>query len=107
MKAAGITYKLRQQPVANATVVFASTAVNSFSRHGSICGGVWRARHTAGNFGRTRGWAGTNTTLVRGDDAVGSRLFGEAAAVIRLSAASWSWPSHIMKLGPVTIERIT
>jgi hypothetical protein len=25
----------------------------------------------------------------------------------RLSAASWSWPSHIMKFGPVRIERIT
>jgi len=41
-----------------------------------------------------------------GDDAIGcggSRLFGEAAAVIRLSVASWSWPSHIMKFGPVRI----
>jgi len=25
----------------------------------------------------------------------------------RLSAASWSWPPHIMKFGPVRIERIT
>ena len=45
-----------------------------------------------------------------GGDAVGcggSNLFGAAADVTRLSAASWSWPSHIMKFGPVRIERIT
>ena len=54
--------------------------------------------------------AGAQDRGADGDRAVGcgdGRLFGSAADVIRLSAASWSWPSHIMKFGPVRIERIT
>ena len=40
----------------------------------------------------------------------GSRLFDAATDVIlflKSPSASWSWPPHIMKFGPVRIERIT